>query len=378
MADISHQHRHRHHHRHSAGYRIRRWLRKNKKLAIGSAVICIAALAAGGTFLHQERAAQSSMHVTAGNSVDMKSGYRRITYQGKEYQYNSLITTILYAGIDSEGEMKASNAYSNKARADSISLVILDKKHQRMRILALNRDTMTEIRRYSRSGSDMGTYVSHLGYAYSYGDGGEVSCEDLREAVSNLLGGIPVNEYAVTNRSSMTYINDLVGGITLTVPNNDLADQYPELKEGSTVTLDDTTIEPYLRYRDTTKDFSNEGRIERQQTYVTAYIEKLKAQLQKDLNGTWEKTQDMSEFLQTSVTRNKYITLANLLEQVSFSDADYYRPKGQDQLGELHDEFYVDEAALQQRHRVLDSSSRRHRKLYPVRSRPAITLTYRM
>ena len=57
------------------------------------------------------------------------------------------------------------------------------------------------IRRYSRSGSDMGTYVSHLGYAYSYGDGGEVSCEDLREAVSNLLGGIPVNEYAVTNRS---------------------------------------------------------------------------------------------------------------------------------------------------------------------------------
>ena len=348
MADTSHQHHHRHHHRHSAGYRIRRWLRKNKKLAIGSAVICIAALAAGGIFLHQERAAQSVMHVTAGNSVDMKSGYRRITYQGKEYQYNSLITTILYAGIDSEGEMKASNAYSNKARADSISLVILDKKHQKMRILALNRDTMTDIRRYSRSGSDMGTYVSHLGYAYSYGDGGEVSCEDLREAVSNLLGGIPVNEYAVTNRSSMTYINDLVGGITLTVPNNDLADQYPELKEGSTVTLDDTTIEPYLRYRDTTKDFSNEGRIERQQTYVTAYIEKLKAQLQKDLNGTWEKTQDMSEFLQTSITRNKYITLANLLEQVSFSDADYYRPKGQDQLGELHDEFYVDEAALQQ------------------------------
>ena len=348
MADTSHQHHHRHHHRHSAGYRIRRWLRKNKKLAIGSAVICIAALAAGGTFLHQERVAQSVMHVTAGNSVDMKSGYRRITYQGKEYQYNSLITTILYAGIDSEGEMKASNAYSNKARADSISLVILDKKHQRMRILALNRDTMTDIRRYSRSGSDMGTYVSHLGYAYSYGDGGEVSCEDLREAVSNLLGGIPVNEYAVTNRSSMTYINDLVGGITLTVPNNDLSAQYPELKEGTTVTLDDTTIEPYLRYRDTTKDFSNEGRIERQQTYVTAYIEKLKAQLQKDLNGTWEKTQDMSEFLQTSITRNKYITLANLLEQVSFSDADYYRPKGQDQLGELHDEFYVDEAALQQ------------------------------
>lgn len=341
-------HHHRHHHRHSMMYRMRRWMRKNKKLAAGSAVVCIAALAAGGMFLYREQAAQASLHVTAGNSVDMKSGYRRITWHGKEYQYNSLITTVLYAGIDSEGEMKASNAYSNKARADSISLVILDKKHQKMRILALNRDTMTEIRRYSRSGRDMGTYVSHLGYAYSYGDGGEVSCEDLSEAVSNLLGGIPVNEYVVTNRSSLVYINGLVGGITLTVPNNDLAGQYPGLKEGSTVTLDDTTVEPYLRYRDTTKDFSNEGRIERQQTYVTAYIEKLKEQLRTDLNGIWEKTQDMTEFLQTSITRNQYLTLANFLEQVSFSDTDYYRPEGQDQAGDLHDEFYVDEDALQQ------------------------------
>ena len=57
-------------------------------------MICIAALAAGGTFLHQERAAQSVMHVTAGNSVDMKSGYRRITYQGKEYTPKSFAASL--------------------------------------------------------------------------------------------------------------------------------------------------------------------------------------------------------------------------------------------------------------------------------------------
>lgn len=86
-----------------------------------------------------------------------------------------------------------------------------------MSILALNRDTMTEIRRYTRTGEDMGTYVSHLGYAYSYGDGGEVSCEDLKEAVEKLLG-ISIDEYVVTNQSSITSINDLVGGVTVTVP----------------------------------------------------------------------------------------------------------------------------------------------------------------
>ena len=53
--------------------------------------------------------------------------------------------------------MEATASYSNKARADSIALVVLDKKNEKMSIIALNRDTMTQIRRYTRSGSDMGT-----------------------------------------------------------------------------------------------------------------------------------------------------------------------------------------------------------------------------
>ncbi|MFR3322549.1 MAG: hypothetical protein ACLTSZ_17385 [Lachnospiraceae bacterium] len=121
--------------------------------------------------------------------MDMKSGYRRITYQGKEYQYNSLITTILYAGIDSEGEMKASNAYSNKARADSISLVILDKKHQRMRILCAESrhdDRYPPLfQKRQRHGQPMpATQATPTATVTE----GEVSCEDLAEAVSNLLG----------------------------------------------------------------------------------------------------------------------------------------------------------------------------------------------
>ena len=124
---MSKHHRH-HRHHHSVWYRMRRWVRHNKKLAAGSAVIVAAAVLGGGTYLHSSLQAQQKLHVTSGNSVDMKNGYRTRTYDGKEYQYNSLITTILYAGIDSEGTMEATTTYSNKARADSIALVILDKK----------------------------------------------------------------------------------------------------------------------------------------------------------------------------------------------------------------------------------------------------------
>lgn len=336
-----------HHHHHGIWYRMRRWMRHNKKFAAAAALLCIVVLSAGGFFLLHSQKEQSRLHVTAGNSVDMKGGYRTITWKDKEYQYNSLITTVLYAGLDSTDPLKASETYSNKARADSISVVILDKKKKKMSILALNRDTMTEIRRYTRTGEDMGTYVSHLGYAYSYGDGGEVSCEDLKEAVENLLG-ISIDEYAVTNQSSITSINDLVGGVTVTVPNDDLAAMYPELKKGAVVTLDDSNVKDFLQHRDTAADFSNEGRIERQQAYVTAYVDLLKDRLASEPDQLWQEIGQMNDYLQTSITKNKYLSLARLLEKVSFTDADYYRPTGKDSAGELHDEFYVDEDALRQ------------------------------
>ena len=336
-----------HHHHHGIWYRMRRWMRHNKKFAAAAALLCIVVLSAGGFFLLHSQKQQSRLHVTAGNSVDMKGGYRTITWKDKEYQYNSLITTILYAGLDSTDPLKASATYSNKARADSVSVVILDKKKKKMSILALNRDTMTEIRRYTRTGEDMGTYVSHLGYAYSYGDGGEVSCEDLKEAVEKLLG-ISIDEYAVTNQSSITSINDLVGGVTVTVPNDDLAAMYPELKKGAVVTLDDSNVKDFLQHRDTAADFSNEGRIERQQAYVTAYVDQLKNRLASEPDQLWQEIGQMNDYLQTSITKNKYLSLARLLEKVSFTDADYYRPTGKDSAGELHDEFYVDEDALKQ------------------------------
>lgn len=332
-----------HHHHHGIWYRMRH----NKKFAAAAALLCIVVLSAGGFFLLHSQKEQSRLHVTAGNSVDMKGGYRTITWKDKDYQYNSLITTILYAGLDSTDPLKASETYSNKARADSVSVVILDKKKKKMSILALNRDTMTEIRRYTRTGEDMGTYVSHLGYAYSYGDGGEVSCEDLKEAVEKLLG-ISIDEYAVTNQSSITSINDLVGGVTVTVPNDDLAAMYPELKKGAVVTLDDSNVKDFLQHRDTAADFSNEGRIERQQAYVTAYVDLLKDRLASEPDQLWQEIGQMNDYLQTSITKNKYLSLARLLEKVSFTDADYYRPTGKDSTGELHDEFYVDEDALQQ------------------------------
>lgn len=331
------------------GCRIRRWFRHNKGLAIGSALIVLAVAGGGTAFIINSHQAQKNRHVTSGNAVNVGSGYRNITYNGKKYQYNSLITNILYAGVDSTGVMEASGVYGDQARADSISLVVLDKKHKKMTIIAISRDTMTDIHRYTLDGKDRGTAETHLGFAYTYGDGGEASCENLVQAVSELLCGIPIQEYVVTNQTSMPYINNLVGGVTVTVPNNDLTEKYPDLTAGTTVTLDDSNITDYLHYRNTAEEFSNESRIERQESFINAYIPLAKEQVKKDPNGMWSRLEQMDQYLQTSITKNKYIDLVNLLDQVDYTGEDFCRLEGEDQMGEFHDEFYPDQERLQEK-----------------------------
>ena len=312
-------------------------------------VFCAAAVAAIGLFIHQDQKKQASLQIIAGNSHDVGNSYREITYKGKKYRYNSLVRTILYAGIDEEETLTESKQYGSRGRADSIALVIMDKQKKKITILPINRDTMTQVRRYSLNGNDNGLYTTHIGYAYAYGNGGKVSCENLMESVSLLLGGITIGDYVVTSQASMPYINDLADGVRVTVPNDDLAGQYPEFCQGNQVTLTDENVTPYLQYRNTEDAFSNEGRMERQKTFVTAFFNQMKQMSTGTLDDKWDELGDMEDYLQTSITRNKYLDLVTLMKSLDFSDENYDSIPGKDQEGELHDEFIPDEEGLQEK-----------------------------
>ena len=338
-----HHHGHHHHHHHHNSQRQKIY----RKRIIGSVVVCVVVLAVAFFGIYRQLQNQKSMEVK-GTSNNTGSGYRDIVYKGEKYRYNNRVTTILYAGIDSTGKMEAKPQYGNKARADSIALIVMDEKKGKTSVVFISRDTMTKIHRYSLNGSDQGYYETHLAYAYSYGDGGEVSCNDLCEAVSTLFGGVPIKRYVVTNQDSMPYINDLAGGITLTVPNDDLVEQYPEFYEGAEVTLTDETVTPFLHYRDVNEDFSNDGRMERHKAYASAYLKKMKSLNTSQIEEKWTALDQMSDYLQTNITKSQYLELAQLLKNLEFSDDDFLKVQGQDKQGELHDEFYVDEDALQE------------------------------
>ena len=213
-------------HRHRHGSRRRKQKRKMMLVCTLAVVFVVCLL---GFAVKQKLDRQKSYHVSGSNSIDVGAGYRYTEYNGKKYQYNNRVTTLLYAGLDTYDELKQTATYGDKARADSIMLIVLDEVSKKISVVAINRDTMTEVHRFSRNGNDLGTYVTHIGYAYANGDGGKASCENLKTAVSSLIGGLPISGYIVSNLNSIAMINDLVGGVTVTVPNDDLASKYPEL-----------------------------------------------------------------------------------------------------------------------------------------------------
>lgn len=318
----------------------------SKKTKKAFAVVILISIVIAVVIIGIQKANNNSKAVEADGTL-VENNYQNITYKGKNYVYNSKATAILYAGIDSSGDIETYNRYTMAPRADTIEVFILDDYHKTIKILAISRDTIAEIGRYTMNGTYRDEYMSQIGYAFAFGDGGKVSCNNLKSAVSNFLGGIPVKEHVITNTDTLKDINRIAGGVTVTVPNNDLAGSYPELTEGRTVTLDDSNVDAFVRYRDTDAEFSNNGRMERQRAFSESFMKTFKESVSKDAEGTWSKIEEIKGNMLTSISRSQYLDLAGKISEADFTSDNYYTIEGEDIRGEENDEFRVDKEKLQ-------------------------------
>lgn len=315
---------------------------KKEKLIITLIIVFII----GGTvlFLIFNYMGQQRYDITADNE-NTTQAYKKVEYEGETYTFNPRIDTFLYIGVDSTEGLDEGNE-DDAGQADTVVLFVMNKDSKVLTVIFLSRDTMTDVGTYDVRGNYLGTVVQHLGYAYTFGYGGTTSCKNTVEAVSNLLNGIPIEEYVATDVGSIAAINDIVGGVTVTVPNSDLEEVDEEFKEGSQVTLTAENVETFVRYRDVNIDFTNEGRIERQKAYVNAYLPELEQALEDDLSGLWDRFLEFEDTVITSITKSEYTSIANNFATMNLDEIVFYSPEGENVVGETHDEFYVDEDAL--------------------------------
>lgn len=259
-------------------------------------------------------------------------------------QFREDLTTILLMGLDKYERPEGKKGYTNQLQSDFLMLLVIDETAGTCQLLHLNRDTMAEIRILGIGGDAAGKFTGQLALAHTYGSGGSDSCLNAVKSVSKLLGGIPVDHYMSLTMDAVGTINDLVGGVTVTVL-HDFGGDHPQLKKGEQVTLKGDLALTYVRSRMTTGDGSNQQRMERQQQYLEGLITKL-----------MERNKQVPDFLKDCLlqTNDSFVSdmTVNQLEKLSavMENCEVLPIQtipGETKEGEEFVEFYPDPEALE-------------------------------
>lgn len=268
-------------------------------------------------------------------------------YKGKTYRYKEDMINILCMGIDKKTENleKAEAVSGEGGQADAIFLLSMDPKGGQMKIYGISRDTMTRINNYDTEGNLIGQGVNHLALAYSYGDGEEKSCEMMREAVSKLLYGLPIHGYTAVNLQAVAKVNDAVGGVEVTIP-EDLTDIAPDFTKGSKITLNGEQAILFIQKRNQKILGGNDLRMQRQKLYMTSFLKAAQKAIKKKPVLPFTLYQELTDQMVTDMGVDKAVYLLTVMLDSKFRSEDIVMLPGTTEKGVYYEEFHIDEDAL--------------------------------
>lgn len=263
-----------------------------------------------------------------------------IEWKGKSYTYNRNLDNILFLGIDRTDDLSEADLPGTAGQADCIMILSLDKETMEGRILQINRNTMTQIDLYDTGGNLSRTKDGQINLQYAYDIGGASSCWATKKTVSELLFGLQIDGYFALNLEGLAQINDAIGGVDVTM-REDYTLLDADFAKGATVHLDGAKAERFVRYRDIEQFNSVQRRMERQADYVAALVGKAKG-----MGGSYI-YDVLSPYIDKEIITDLDADQINSLRKYTYlTDEVRYLP-GEMKMGDVYEEFYVDEDALQ-------------------------------
>ena len=232
-----------------------------------------------------------NMNVTApqveGATISVSQGGRTVEYNGKNYKFNENMTTILCIGVDKTELGTEDDIVGTGGQADALFLVAMDMKSGETDIIAIPRDIVTDIELKSASGKYMGTEKKQICLSYAYGDGKHTSCQNTQTAVERLFYGLPIQSYFAIDIEAIGYLNDAVGGVTVTMKDDFFRSLHYGVQthhyKGEVLTLDGENAIRYVQQREVAQLESSTERLDRQMNYMNAFSQKAISMTKEDL-----------------------------------------------------------------------------------------------
>lgn len=268
-----------------------------------------------------------------------------IDEDGNAWNYREDLVTVLLMGVDYMGDEShwSEDTVFNSGNADVLALAVLDTTNNTLSLLHIPRDTVADIMVLDEDGNYQDMVTRSIATAYSFGDGGDLSCELTADAVSRLLNGIPIQRYAAVSYDVLYELNDLVGGVTLTLDEDeDFSDIDSALTPGSTVTLTDEQLFRFVTYRDKTQLESAYDRGQRHMLLLNVLFDQCKEAFQADMTFPIQMYNRAIEYLTTNLTVSEIGYLAQQVFQADFHTDAVYTLDGDMTMGETYAEYIPD------------------------------------
>ena len=258
------------------------------------------------------------------NSDSSTDSRETITYKNETYVKKGNLETYLIAGIDAPGKVEKVTEYDGTGQCDVLAVIVRDRSTDQCKLLSIDRNTITAVKSLDNDGTYLDTTDIQLSLAHAMGFDQQVRAENTVDAVSHLLGDQKIDGYAMVNMGAIQVVNDMVGGVTVTIE-DDFTDRDPTLKKGETVTLMGEHAENYIRGRKDVADGSNQNRMSRQSNYEEAFKPAFRSKCAENSKFPLEVYHAMEDYMTTNISAKKFCRLAILMsdenqdEKVSIS-----------------------------------------------------------
>ncbi len=268
-----------------------------------------------------------------------------VKYKDTIYEYNDKILTFLIMGIDKDSDAVEVEEGTNGGQADALFLAVMNPEDKTVKIVGINRNTMTDIDIYNEEGDYVTTATAQIAVQHGFGNGMEESCEYQQKTVSNLFYNLPIHGYAAINMSAIATINDAVGGVKVIVL-EDMTNIDAALIKNEQVHLLGEDAFWYVKYRDTDTFGSADMRLARQEQYVSGFIGAASRAVKKDISTVFNLYRAITPQMVTNISADEAAYLASIVSDYRFDSDNFYTLQGETVMGEQFEEFYPDETAL--------------------------------
>lgn len=347
----------------------RKW---KKILLITVSVLVLICALLTGTILIMKQLGEASLTSTkkasiTGENIDGGNISTFVQYEDGRYTYNQDLVNILVLGVDNGLSISREVTPGNLGQTDAIYLVSLNIKTKEIRVLGIPRDTIVPVQIITSENEPAIEVPLQITLQYAYGNNVKAGAKLSAQAVSTLLGNIPIQDVCVINWNTIAVLNDAIGGVTVTIQDT-FTDESgmevdPEFYKGNTVTLKGEQAELFVRERDCNLYGSAMERVSNQEQYIDGFINQAKKQFHKNVFLPFQMYIKMiaSDSYYSTLTASEYVYLASQLQGFQISGDDIVTLPGQVEKGMFvadedngyemetgFEEYHVDEKELQE------------------------------